>query len=99
MKRIAVLLGADGERYVVPLLDKVKLLAVNDRGLLLTGIEVHPPRGSKGSGPVYPQTWWCVLCGEPTVSQGSSAEARLPELVRQAHEIGRTMSSHYARRR
>src|ERR1700709_2129095 len=63
MKRIAVLLKADGERYALPVLDKVRLLALNDRGVLLTGVEVHPPRGSKGNGPSYPQTWWCVLRG------------------------------------
>ena len=65
MKRVAVLLGADGERYVLPLLDKVRLLALNERGVLLAGIEVFPPRGSKGTGPMYPQTWWCVLKGGP----------------------------------
>jgi hypothetical protein len=45
-----VLLGPDGARYVVPLLDKVRLLAPNDQGVLLTGNEIIPPRGSKGSG-------------------------------------------------
>ncbi|MEJ8825096.1 hypothetical protein WKW80_24220 [Variovorax humicola] len=57
MKRIAVLLDADGERYLLPVLDKVRQLAVNDRGMLLTGIEIYP-LGSKA-----PQTWWCLLGG------------------------------------
>ena len=48
MKRIAVLLGPDGERYLAPVLDKVRLLALNDRGALLAGFEIFPSRGSKG---------------------------------------------------
>ena len=61
MKRVAVLLAADGETYVVPLLDKVRLLALDERGLLLTGTEVYQPRGGKGTGPMFRQTWWCEL--------------------------------------
>ena len=52
MKRIAVQLDADGERYLLPVLDKVRQLAVNDRGMLLTGIEIYPPRGSKATAHV-----------------------------------------------
>ena len=99
MKRIAVLLGPDGAHYVVPLLDKVRLLVLNDQGVLLSGYELHPPRGSKGNGPIYPQTWWCVMRGLPARSEPLPAEARARERERQAQEIGRTMSSHYARRR
>ena len=68
-KRMAVLLGPDGKHYVLPLLDKVRLLAMNDRGVLLAGYETHPPRGSKGSGPIYPQSWWCLLRGTPERTQ------------------------------
>ena len=75
MKRIAVLLQADGERYALPVLDKIKLLALNDRGVLLSGIEVHPPRGTKGNGPIYPQTWWCVLRDADMPTQGAPAPA------------------------
>lgn len=61
MRRIAVLLAPDGERYIVPLLDRVRLLAVDGRGVLLTGLERIPPRGLKGSGLAFMQTWWCEL--------------------------------------
>ena len=59
--RTAMLLAPDGETYVVPVLDKVRILAVNGRGIMLSGIEVYPPRGSKGSGTRFVQSWWCVL--------------------------------------
>lgn len=59
--RIAQLLAVDGERYLLPVLDKARVLAIDHRGILLGGWEVYPPRGSKGPGTRYPQTWWCVL--------------------------------------
>lgn len=59
--RIAQLLAADGERYLLPVLDKARILAIDHRGILLGGLEVFPPRGSKGAGTRFPQTWWCVL--------------------------------------
>ena len=68
MKRVAVLLGPDGERYLIPLLDKAKLLDVDHRGLLITGIELYPARGAKGNGPMFPQTWWCELVHTPSAS-------------------------------
>lgn len=98
MKRIAVLLGPDEERYLLPVLDKVKLLAVNDRGILLAGIEVHPPRGSKGNGPIYPQTWWCMLQGGPMRVEASPAESRARERARQTEAIGASMARHDTRR-
>ena len=88
MKRVAVLLGANGESYVIPLLDKVKLLAINDRGVLLTGIEVHPTRGAKGTGPMFPQTWWCDLHPKPRAKVADPAESRRRERERQAREVG-----------
>ena len=99
MKRIAVLLGPDGVRYVVPLLDKVRLLVINERGALLSGYEIIPPRGSKGNGTMYPQTWWCVLRGGPLVTQPAPAEPRARERASHAQEIGRTMSIYPSRRR
>ena len=99
MKRIAVLLGADGAQYVVPLLDKVRLLVLNDQGVLLSGYELHPPRGIKGNGPIYPQTWWCVMRGLPARSEVSPTEARARVREQKAQEIGRTMAGHYASRR
>ena len=50
---------------MLPVLDKVRLLAMNDRGVLLGGVEYFPPRGAKGNGPMYPQTWWCLLRSGP----------------------------------
>ena len=98
MKRIAVLLKSDGERYALPVLDRARLLVINDRGVLLAGTEVHPPRGSKGSGPTYPQTWWCVLRGGPARTEATPAESRAKEREREAQRIGATMHNHYARR-
>ena len=104
--RIAKLLAPDGEAYLIPLLDKVKLLAVNERGVLLSGLEVHPPKGLKGSGPIYPQTWWCVTRQEvpkppavPVPCPDPLEAARARELRREGDEIGRTMSMHSGRRR
>ena len=103
--RIAKLLAPDGETYLLPVLDKVKLLAVNDRGVLLSGLEVHPPKGLKGSGPIYQQTWWCVThevvqpAPEVLVNRPDPLEAaRARELRREGDEVGRTMSMHSGRR-
>ena len=100
--RIAKLLAQDGESYMLPVLDKARLLVVNDKGMLLSGYEVHPPRGSKGSGPAYPQTWWCVTRHVPPTGQVTPADARAMEraraLRREGDEIGRTMSVHSGRR-
>ncbi|MDM0042171.1 hypothetical protein QTI05_24245 [Variovorax sp. J22R193] len=58
----AVLLGADGERYVLPVLDHARVVEVRGEGLLITGMEVIPTsRGIKNiKSDRYPQTWWCV---------------------------------------
>ena len=37
---------------MLPVIDKVKLLTINDRGVLLSGIEIFPARGAKGNGPI-----------------------------------------------
>lgn len=101
-RRIAKLLAKDGETYLIPVLDKVQLLTINDRGVLLSGYEVHPPRGSKGAGAVYRQTWWCVTSNAPLNARLSPADARAMEraraLRRESEEIGRTMSAHSGRR-
>jgi hypothetical protein len=87
-------------------LDKVKLLAVNQRDVLISGLEMHPPKGLKGSGPVYQQTWWCVTHQEvpkppeaPAVRPNALEAVKAQELRREADEIGRTMSAHSGRRR
>lgn len=98
MKRVAVLLDVDRETYVVPLLDKVKLLAINDRGILLTGIEVYPARGAKGTGPMYRQTWWCETSPRGRTSIANPAEARRRERERQAREVGNALLRRPTRR-
>ncbi len=90
MKRVAVLLAADRESYLLPLLDKVKLLAINERGILLAGIEVYPARGAKGTGPMYQQTWWCET-NPKARPPGNPAEARRRERERQAREVGTSL--------
>lgn len=97
MKRIAQLLGADGERYVLPVLDKVRLLAMNERGVLLSGYEMLPPRGEKGMGTAFPQTWWCVLRG-PVGRDSDPAQARARAQAMQAQQLGASMVGHSARR-
>ena len=104
--RIAKLLAPDGVTYLIPVLDKVKLLAMNERGVLLSGLEVHAPKGLKGSGPIYPQTWWCVTREEvpeaPRVLEARPdplEAARARALRQEGDEIGRTMSLHSGRRR
>ena len=97
--RLAMLLRPDGITYVVPVLDKARLLEINERGLLLTGYERIPPRGNKGAGWTYPQTWWCevpavVDLSEGTPPQGAekTAARRDAQDLRDAYEIGRVMT-------
>ena len=91
MKRVAVLLAPDGETYVLPLLDKVKLLAMNHCGVLLTGTEIYPTRNEKGTGPMYRQTWWCELNPKSYTAVADPAEARRRERERQARKIGTSL--------
>ena len=60
---VAQLVGADGETYVLPVLDRARVLAVKGDRLLITGVEVIAlGRGIKNIKSMrYPQTWWCVL--------------------------------------
>ncbi|GAA4337925.1 hypothetical protein GCM10023165_16300 [Variovorax defluvii] len=98
MKRVAVLLAPDGETYVLPLLDKVKLLAMNECGVLLTGTEIYPARGAKGTGPMYRQTWWCELNPKTYTTIADPAQARRRERERQAREIGASLLRRPTRR-
>lgn len=98
MRRVAVLLAADRESYVIPLLDKARLLRITERGLLLTGVEILPPSGNEGTGPAYAQTWWCLQRELVTRTEISPAEARALERRCQAEQIGKSMVSHYSRR-
>ena len=58
----ATLLADDGERYLLPVLDRARLVTIRGNGMLITGTEVIP----RGTGmkniraDYYPQTWWCV---------------------------------------
>lgn len=58
----AMLLGADGESYVVPVLDQARVLRIRGKGVLIAGIEVVPRgRGAKIiKADRFRQTWWCV---------------------------------------
>lgn len=94
MGRIAKLVAEDGETYLTPILDKVRLLDLNERGLLIAGRERYPGRNDKRDGPTYPQAWWCV----PTRRPVPTPDMR-PQQLREATEIGRTMVNHYSRRR
>ena len=94
MGRIAKLLAPDGVSYVAPVLDRARLVALDARGLLLSGVERYPGRTDKRDGPSYLQTWWCV----PTQRPAQRPDTRADE-VRRAAEVARTMSAHYVRRR
>lgn len=58
----ATLLGADGARYVVPVLDKARIVKIQGDGMLITGTEVVPTsRGVKNiKADYYRQSWYCV---------------------------------------
>lgn len=97
MGRIALLLAEDGESYKLPVLTKVKLLELEPRGLLISGVEVYAGRNDKRDGPSYPQAWWCMPRPRPVSNQ--AARAREEWQGRQAaQEIGRTFSMHRQRR-
>lgn len=73
-RRIAKLLAKDGETYLIPLLDKVQLLTINDRGVLLSGYEMHPPRGSRGGGGDLQAD--VVVRDEPCAGEGATEPGR-----------------------
>ena len=68
---MAQLLAADGERYVLPMLDHARLLRVRGQGLLIGGQEVIPlSRGRKNIRTArYAQAWWCL-----PIALGSQAQ-------------------------
>jgi hypothetical protein len=84
---------------VISLLGKVKLLALNERGVLLTGIEIYPTHGGKGAGPMFLQTWWCDLTPKARPTIADPAEARRRDRERQAREVGSSLLRRPARRR
>ena len=58
----ASLIGADGERYVIPVLDRARVVELRGPGFLIAGDEIIPiSRGAKNiRSERYRQTWWCV---------------------------------------
>ena len=52
--RVALLTTPEG-RNVIPVMGKVKILELNNQGVLLAGLEMLPGRGSRDDGPTYPQ--------------------------------------------
>lgn len=71
---MAQLIGDDGERYVVPMLDHARLLRIRGDGFLLGGQEVVPTsRGRKNIKTVrYPQAWWCVPIAPADIALASA---------------------------
>lgn len=98
MGRIALLLGPDGQTYLAPVLTRVRLLEVEPRGLLMSGVEVYPGRNDKRDGPSYPQAWWCMPRARPLAGGQRSEIERRWQDESLAREIGRTMTAHSGRR-
>jgi hypothetical protein len=58
----AALVVTGGERYIFPMLDRVRLVKIRGDGLLISGFEIMPlSRGIKNiKADYFLQTWWCV---------------------------------------
>lgn len=107
----AQLLAEDGATYVIPVLDRARLVKIEGNGILLTGIEIIPiTKGIKNIKSVdYPQSWYCIPAhldrplGEPlSPARGrafSRREQEQAEERRRAEKIGASMNNMYARRR
>ena len=65
----AALVGPDGETYVLPVLDRARIVRIRGKGILIEGTEVIPVRPSGGIKNVkvdrYRQAWWCVPKSKP----------------------------------
>jgi hypothetical protein len=63
--------------YVIPPLDRAKLVAIRGRWLQISGLEIHPHKRNHKSLSVsrYEQEWWCRV--EGAVAQDMTAAARL----------------------
>jgi len=59
---MAMLLAADGESYVIPVLDRARVTQIRGKGVLIAGTEVQPRGRSMKNiqADRYRQTWWCV---------------------------------------
>lgn len=72
---LAMLLADDGERYVIPALDRAHVSEV-DAGLFIDGIEVNPRgRGSTNiKSDDYPQLWFCRPISRPPAPDPAAAQ-------------------------
>ncbi|WP_062362185.1 hypothetical protein [Variovorax paradoxus] len=91
----AMLLRADEETYIIPVLDRARLRKING-GILISGIEVVPRgRGMKNiRSDNYPQTWWCrpVVITHSVFEDDPIGHADPAESRRQARERELTTS-------
>ncbi|MNV70656.1 hypothetical protein D3C71_1636350 [compost metagenome] len=75
---LAMLLSDDNEKYIIPALDRARMLEVRD-GFFIEGMEVHPRgRGSKNiKSDDYPQRWFCRPAPRPGAAdpKGARVEA------------------------
>lgn len=54
-----------GKEYVIPCLDRARVVEIRGRWLLIEGVEINP-RGSsykRLASDNYPQRWWCRVEG------------------------------------
>lgn len=84
-----MLLGADAERYVIPVLDHARVLRIRGKGMLITGIEVQPRGRALKNIKVdrYRQTWWCLPAvprGGPLLSFSASAAVAFGQIPGQS---------------
>ena len=85
-RRIAKLLAKDGDTYLIPMLDEVRLLTINDRGVLLSGTR----QGLQGLG----FTPDLVVCNQPCARKRPIEPCR-----RQSHATGQSAASSERRHR
>jgi len=59
---LATLLAEDRERYVIPPMDRARIVKIERNGVLIAGTEVIARgRGMKNiKADYYRQTWWCT---------------------------------------
>lgn len=74
----ATLIGEDGARYVVPVLDKARIVKVQRDGILITGTEVLPTTlGIKNiKADYFRQSWYCIPEARPFDDQAVAGDWR-----------------------
>jgi hypothetical protein len=96
----AVLLGSDGETYLLPVIDEAQI-EIRPTGILIAGKELIPRgRGVKNiKCDVYPQSWWCVPIRPEDQPRGDpSPAAARAEARRRGEIVGDSMTNHYSQR-